>query len=230
MLIGLLALGLKWAGVIGSQSVLVPYIGVNASLSIAAAAVVGYLGFNELVRSWILRTGRSGRALLNVVLIADFALIFTVLLASTPPSEYTRGLIFKIFVVQFTRLYFGLRATVVSVVAAAIGYSALIVLATRSGAIVAPEEQFWNLAIFLLGALLLGGLHGQVSGRLERILMLFDRAQEGDFSGSYDETLDKMPDPITMIGRAYNRMRTRLEAMVLTDTGGALGLFQPSRV
>jgi len=52
-----------------------------------------------------------------------------------------------------------------------------------------------------LGAVLLGGLHGQVAGRLERLLQLFERAQEGDFSGTYDESLDRMPDPITMVGR-----------------------------
>lgn len=118
---------------------------------------------------------------------------------------------------QFTRLYFGLRATVVSIMAAAVGYTSLIVVATTAGTLAEPAEQFWNLAIFLLGALLLGGLHGQVAGRLERVLQLFERAQEGDFSGTYDELLDKMPDPITMIGRSYNRMRVKLQSIVLTD-------------
>ena len=46
---------------------------------------------------------------------------------------------------------------------------------------------------------------------------LLERAQEGDFSGTYDESLDKMPDPITMIGRSYNRMRVKLQSIVLTD-------------
>ena len=78
-------------------------------------------------------------------------------------------------------------------------------------------EQFWNLVIFLMGALLLGGLHGQVAGRLDRVLQLFERAQEGDFAGTYDESLDRMPDPITMIGRSYNKMRVRLQSIVLTD-------------
>jgi diguanylate cyclase (GGDEF)-like protein len=56
-----------------------------------------------------------------------------------------------------------------------------------------------------------------VSGRLERVLALFERAQEGDFAGIYDESLDRMPDPITMIGRSYNKMRVRLQSIVLTD-------------
>lgn len=216
-LIGFLALGLKWSGVTAVNSVLLPYLGFNGALGMATAAVLAYLAFNELTVRRLRKTGRASRAVLNSVLIADFVLIFTVLLASTPPEEYARGLILTIFVVQFTRLYFGMRATVLTVAAAAIGYSALIVVATRTGGLAAPEEEFWNLVIFLLGALLLGGLHGQVAGRLERLLQLFERAQEGDFSASYDESLDKMPDPITMIGRAYNGMRTRLESIVLTD-------------
>jgi diguanylate cyclase (GGDEF)-like protein len=216
-MVGFIALSLKWTGLIRSDSILAPIIGVNASLGIATVAVIAYIAFITTVNAKISRTQRASRTLLHSVLVADYVLIFTVLLASTPPTEYERGLILAIFIVQFARLYFGLRATVVSVMAAAIGYSALIIAATRTGALARPEEQFWNLIIFLLGALLLGGLHGQVSGRVDRVLQLFDRAQEGDFSGTYDEALDRMPDPITMIGRSYNRMRVRLQSIVLTD-------------
>jgi diguanylate cyclase (GGDEF)-like protein len=217
LLVGFIALSLKWTGLIRSDSILAPIIGVNASLGIATAAVVAYLIFGAMVAGQIARTQRASRTMLHTVLVADYVLIFTVLLASTPPTEYARGLILAIFIVQFARLYFGLRATVVSVAAAAVGYATLIVAATRTGALTQPEEQFWNLAVFLLGALLLGGLHGQVSGRVDRVLQLFDRAQEGDFAGTYDETLDRMPDPITMIGRSYNKMRVRLQEIVLTD-------------
>jgi diguanylate cyclase (GGDEF)-like protein len=46
---------------------------------------------------------------------------------------------------------------------------------------------------------------------------VFERAQEGDFSQRYDESLDRMPDAITVVGRAYNRLRGHLETIVLTD-------------
>ena len=216
-LVGFIALSLKWTGLIGAQSVLALSLGVTKSLMVAAAAVAVYLVFNEIVMMRIAKSGEARRRTLLTVLVADYALIFTVLLAATPPTEYARGLILCIFIIQFTRLYFGLRATVVSVMSAAIGYMTLVVLATTSGALDAPAEQFWNLVIFLLGALLLGGLHGQVAGRLDRVLQLFERAQEGDFAGTYDESLDRMPDPITMIGRSYNAMRVRLQSIVLTD-------------
>ena len=216
-LVGFIALSLKWTGLIGAQSVLANRIGAPKALLVAAGAVGVYLLFNEIVVRRVAQAGQAGRSLLHTVLVADYALIFTVLLAATPPAEYARGLILTIFVVQFTRLYFGLRATVVSVMAAAASYATLVVLATTSGALDEPAEQFWNLVIFLLGALLLGGLHGQVAGRLDRVLQLFERAQEGDFAGTYDESLDRMPDPITMIGRSYNKMRVRLQTIVLTD-------------
>lgn len=217
LVVSAIALTLKWTGLLDAKSVVEPYLGVNRTLGIAAAVVAAYLVFITTVSSRLRRTGRAGRGLLNSVLVADYALIFTVLLLATPATQYARGLLLAIFVVQFTRLYFGFRASVISVMTAATGYTALIVTANRLGSLAAPEEQFWNLAIFLLGALLLGGLQGQVSGRVSRVLQLFDRAQEGDFSGAYDETLDRMPDPITMIGRSYNRMRGRLQSIVLTD-------------
>jgi diguanylate cyclase (GGDEF)-like protein len=216
-LVGFIALSLKWTGVTNAQSILAPYIGINASLGIATAAVIAYLVFITVLNARIARLGQASRAMLHTVLVADYALIFTVLLASTPPAEYARGLILAIFVVQFTRLYFGLRATVTSVVSAAIGYAGLVIAASKTGALQQPEEQFWNLVIFLLGALLLGGLQGEVAGRVSRVIQLFDRAQEGDFNGTYDESLDRMPDPITMIGRGYNKMRVRLQSIVLTD-------------
>jgi diguanylate cyclase (GGDEF)-like protein len=216
-MVGFIALSLKWTGLIRADSILVPLIGLNGALGIAAGAVVAYLVFITVVNTRIASSGMASRSLLHSVLVADYVLIFTVLMASTPPSEYARGLILAIFIVQFARLYFGLRATVTSVVAAAVGYATLTIVATRVGALEHPEEQFWNLVIFLLGALLLGGLHGQVAGRTNRVIELFDRAQEGDFSGTYDEALDRMPDPITMIGRSYNKMRVRLQSIVLTD-------------
>jgi len=217
-IIGFVALSLKWAGVIRADSVLASQVGSSQSLAIAAIAVAAYLGFNEIITRRIARIGRASRRMLHTVLVADYVLIFTVLLAATPPGEYARGLILAIFVVQFTRLYFGLRASVVSIACAAIGYTTLVAVASGTGALAEPAEQFWNLSIFLLGAVLLGGLHGQVAGRLERLLQLFERAQEGDFSGTYDESLDRMPDPLTMVGRSYNRMRVRLQSIVLTDT------------
>lgn len=217
VLVGFMALSLIWTGPVAAPSVLSSRTGVQQALSVAALAVAAYLLFNAIISRRVAKSGTASRALLYIVLAADVVLLFTVLFAATPPSEYVRGLILATFALPFTRLYFGRRATVVSVAAVALGYTTLIGVATNLGLLDAPQEQFWNLGIFLLGTLLLGELYGEVAGQMDRMLALFERAQEGDFSGAYDESLDRMPDPITMIGRSYNTMRVRLQSLVLTD-------------
>src|SRR5262245_6806617 len=63
-LVGFVALSLKWTGLINSQSILVPIIGLQASLGIATVAVVTYLGFITAIGSRIAKTGRASRAML----------------------------------------------------------------------------------------------------------------------------------------------------------------------
>jgi diguanylate cyclase (GGDEF)-like protein len=46
---------------------------------------------------------------------------------------------------------------------------------------------------------------------------MFERAEEGDFSLTYDVRADTRPDNVTLVGRAYNRMRAQLATIVLTD-------------
>ena len=154
-LIGFLSLSLKWTGLLDATSVLSVQVGTRTSLMVATAAVVVYLGYNEAMMAHLRRVGSASRTVLHAVLVGDLVLILMVLVSVTPPSEYARGLILTVFVVQFTRLYFGLRATVVSIMAAAVGYTGLIVASTLAGALAEPAEQFWNLAIFLLGSLMM---------------------------------------------------------------------------
>lgn len=217
VLVGPPALALKWAGLLRADSIFVPFIGINGTLGVAAGAMVAYVGFITAVNARISRTGTATRGVLYSVLVADYMAIFVVVAVSSPPDEYPRSLILSIFIIQFTRVYFDLLGAVTSVVAASLGYATLIIAATSVGALERPVDHVWTLIIFLLGALIQGSLHGAVAGRVNRLLSLFERAQEGDFSGTYDESLDRMPDPITMIGRRYNQVRLRLQTTVLTD-------------
>ena len=54
--------------------------------------------------------------------------------------------------------------------------------------------------------------------RLRRIIALFGRAEEGDFSEAYDVAGDTRPDAVTVVGGAYNRVHARFEHLVLTDS------------
>jgi len=78
-------------------------------------------------------------------------------------------------------------------------------------------EEFWSVTLFALAAVVFIMQYGSFQRRLQNIVVLFENAEEGDFSKSYDIKADKNPDAITRVGRAYNRVRTQLASMVLTD-------------
>jgi diguanylate cyclase (GGDEF)-like protein len=90
-------------------------------------------------------------------------------------------------------------------------------MAADAGAGISPAEELWTLALYATGVIVYVGLQGQIAIRMKALVQIFNRAQEGDFSARYEERADQMPDPVTVIGRAYNRMRSHLEAIVLTD-------------
>jgi diguanylate cyclase (GGDEF)-like protein len=99
----------------------------------------------------------------------------------------------------------------------AVFYTVIVLVAGDSGMLPALVDRSWDLAAFIAGTTLFVVLQGHTARRLQRIVQVFEKAQEGDFSMEYDDGLDKMPDSITLVGRAYNRMRGRLETIVLTD-------------
>ena len=78
-------------------------------------------------------------------------------------------------------------------------------------------EELWSLTISVVASALMLLHAGNVRRRLRTIVELFERAEEGDFSQEYDEAADLRSDPITRVGRAYNRVRLQLGSMVLTD-------------
>ena len=217
VLVGFGTISLKWAGVISSDSVVARRIGAHPALLVALSVIVAYLIFNHAVMAYVSRHPEAGRGAIASAIAADMLLLFGILYVITPPSEYSRGLLVSIFTVLLTQLYFGQRATLWNVICVATLYTMIVLAAASTGQLKAPAESLWDLALFMLGVLVFVGLQGQMQARLERIVRVFERAQSGDFSMQYDETLDRMPDAITVVGRAYNRMRGNLETIVLTD-------------
>jgi diguanylate cyclase (GGDEF)-like protein len=218
LLIGFGSISLKWAGVIDSDSVVARSIGAHQALLLCAGLIVAYLVFVQVMMSVLARRPGVGHDAVIVAVVADMALLFGAVYVVTPPSEYSRALIVAMFPVQFTQLYFGQRATIYNLACVAAFYTMLLLAAADHGMLAGLAERFWDLSLFLVGALLFVLLQGHISTRLQRIMYVFERAQEGDFSLHYDEALDKMPDAITVVGRAYNRMRGHLETIVLTDS------------
>lgn len=218
LLVGVGTTALKWAGVISSDSVVAKGIGAHSALLIGLGMIALYLAVNQLLMSIVRKRNQAGDSTIAAAVIADMTLLFGIMYVITPPSEYPRGLIVSIFTVQITQLYYGARATMYNLACVALFYTLLVIVAEQAGALSAPAEHFWDLALFMIGGGLFAWLQGQMQKRLSRIIAIFGRAQEGDFSLEYDESNDKMPDSITVVGRAYNRMRVQLEKIVLTDS------------
>jgi diguanylate cyclase (GGDEF)-like protein len=217
LVIGFGAISVKWAGVINSDSVVARSIGAHRALLLGAGIIAVYLVFVQLMMSTLARRGVAGSDAVIVAVVADMALLFSVMYVITPPVEYTRALIIAIVPVQLTQLYFGQRATVYNLVCVAAFYTVIVLAASDHGMLPGIAERLWDLALFLAGTSLFVLMQGHIAKRLQRIVHVFERVQEGDFSLQYDESLDRMPDAITVVGRAYNRMRGRLETIVLTD-------------
>ncbi len=214
--VGMIAL--KWWGVISAESVVSRRIGTHRALEVSAMLVVLYLLWIQLQMVWLRRHRNADVGTIVIVnVVCDMLLLFGVTFLTTPAADYQRALIVSVFTVQMTQLYFGVKATIYNLACIGLFYTILVLIASATGMIASPAEQFWDLSLYLLGTLVFVTLQGTMTARLERIVHVFERAQEGDFSQEYDTSLDPVPDSITMVGRAYNRMRGKLEAIVLTD-------------
>ncbi len=192
LLIGFGTIALKWAGVTSSDSVVARSIGVHPALVLGAGIIVAYLIFVQLMMGALARRGMATQDAVIVAAVADMVLLFSVVYTITPPAEYTRALIVAIFPVQFTQLYFGQRATVYNLACVALFYTMIVLAASERGMLPGTSERFWDLTLFLVGTLLFVLLQGNIGQRLQRIVYVFEKAQEGDFSLHYDESLDRM--------------------------------------
>jgi diguanylate cyclase (GGDEF)-like protein len=216
-LVGFSTVTLKWFGVISAQSVLASTYAERKLLLAAVVLMLAYLAYHRFVDLYLKRRKRAGMSLVIAATVSDMVALFGVVLLMTPPEQYGRALIVSIFTVQFTQLFFGWTATIANLAMIALSYTTLIAYAADAGRIAAPQEELWTLALYGIGVMVYVGLQGHIAKRMQDLVGLFGRAQEGDFSARYDEGPEQMPDPISVIGRAYNRMRDHLQAIVLTD-------------
>lgn len=216
-LVGFSTIALKWFGVVSAESVLATAYGERRVQLIALGLMALYLAFHRTLVVVLRRRPRAANGLVIATIASDMLVLFATVVLVTPPEHYHRALIISIFTVQLAQLFFGWTATIANLVFIALGYMTLIGVATEYGQLLQPAEELWTLALYGIGVLVYVGLQGEVARRLRELVQLFGRAQEGDFSKSYEETGERMPDPVSIIGRAYNRMRERLQAMVLSD-------------
>jgi diguanylate cyclase (GGDEF)-like protein len=180
-----------------------------------ALAYVAFVGTLAIV---VERTRRAIPAVVTLALAGDMACIFAMTWAGTTPAHYDRALFGAVIIIHVANVYFGQRQAWRAVSLATLGYLCLFSVAWRNELPVDRMEQLWTVAVGAAGTALIIVHAGTVRRRLRAIVSLFERAEEGDFSHSYDEAADSRPDAITRVGRAYNRVRTQLASMVLTDS------------
>jgi diguanylate cyclase (GGDEF)-like protein len=208
---------LRLVGALGTDAVGVHSLGPRGTLGALLLLAGGYVAIIVGVMVWARWTRHAGPFVIGLVIAADLVIIFATVHLVTPPGAYERALLLSFFTLQLTQLNFGARAARATLIAIVTAYLALVGFAIGTGAPIQWVEELWTLYLFTLGSAVFVGLYGNLRTRLDHIAGLFERAQEGDFSLAYDVSADDQPDGITTVGRAYNRMRTQLYTIVLTD-------------
>ena len=190
---------------------------LHAVPAFAASSLAAYLAINLALRVVVQRRARARDWMVATTVMGDVLALFGVTYLVAPPEYYDRALLVGFAILHLTEFYFGRTLAWSALVAIMLGYAAMVAGAMANGAGLSWAQQLASLAIFGLAA---GGFilqYGSFKWRLATIATLFEHVQEGDFSGEYDEGADTRPDSITMVGRAYNRVRSQLANLVLTD-------------
>ncbi|MDQ8160437.1 MAG: GGDEF domain-containing protein [Gemmatimonadota bacterium] len=212
-----IAIGLSSAGVLTLSSVADATIGPVLAERVLSVVAITYVLLAVGIRTLVRRTRQASRTLATLMVVADLALVFGMVFLLAEPHDYHRGLLIALFSLQLTHVYFGHTSALLMLAAIAAAYLQLIDISLRVGGDVSWAEALTTLGIFGLGALLVTRVQSNLHERLANLVSIFERAEDGDFSLSYDVAADQRPDAITAVGRAYNRMRTQLASIVETD-------------
>ncbi|HXT16846.1 MAG TPA: GGDEF domain-containing protein [Gemmatimonadaceae bacterium] len=181
------------------------------------AVIAGYLGAIGVLGWSLRRHGAAGDSTIAATVACDLLFIFASTLASASPDHYYRILILSFFVLHLTESYFGRRHAVFALGAVVGAYGGLLAAVAARGLTPRWPDELWALALFTITSVAFLVQYGSSQRRLERIVELFEDAEQGDFTNAYDLAADHAPDAITRVGRAYNRVRVQLASMVLTD-------------
>lgn len=214
---GVVAVGLRTAGFLRLSPVADAVIGLDAADWMLGLVTVLYALLVIGLRQAIQRTRSAGRALSTLMVAADLIVVFWLVFLLAGHDEYHLGLFVAFFSLQLTHVYFGRGPALLMLGASVVAYLLLNDIAARHGAPVSWRDVLVTLALFGSGAFLVTRIQSNLHERLGTLVAIFARAEEGDFSHSYDVAADRRPDAITSVGRAYNRMRTQLATIVLTD-------------
>src|SRR3954468_3519032 len=190
---------------------------LRGQVSMIALILAGYVLVTIVTTLWAKRFHRMVEFPAAIAITADIAFLFAVTGVTSSPAYYSRVLILSFFIVHTSETYFGRAHAMLALIVSALGYVALVANAISSGAAIQFAESLWSvLAFWATGSALV--LHyGEIQRRLGKIVALFERAEQGDFTQTYDIENDRFPDAVTRVGRAYNRVQDHLSEMVMND-------------
>lgn len=152
-----------------------------------------------------------------VTIFADVAALTAVSAVITRRGAPDWVLVVGFFVVHIAEFSFGRRASILAAASTVAGYSLLAL--GRGGLPLAERVEFLIATVsFVAVTSTFLAQYASRRRRLRRIIALFERAEEGDFTEAYDVAADRRPDAVTAVGGAYNRVRARFESLVLTDS------------
>ena len=163
------------------------------------------------------RTGGARDWHIVATVTADILLIFGTTFLLVPPQYYARTLLFAFVILHMTEFYYGRSLAYIALGTVSLAYLEMVRNAIAQGAPLLWPQELISLAAFAAAGWSFVFHYGNFKERLQKIVVLFERAEEGDFSRAYDVEADIRPDSITMVGRAYNRVASQLAALVLTD-------------
>ncbi|HJU91101.1 MAG TPA: GGDEF domain-containing protein [Gemmatimonadaceae bacterium] len=147
----------------------------------------------------------------------DLLLVFSITYMVVPVHYYDRALLLAGAVIVLTEFHFGRALAWAALAATTVAYVLMVARAIGAGEGLSLGQELWSLGVFVVVSSYFITQYGSFRHRLATIVDLFERAEEGDFSGTYDVARDGRNDSVTMAGRAYNQMRAQLATMVLTD-------------
>jgi diguanylate cyclase (GGDEF)-like protein len=179
--------------------------------------VPAYVATVALLTVAIERNHHVSRRALIALVLTDVAALFTVVSLVTAPAFYPRALLISLLALQFTQLFFGRSPALTVIVASSLAYVGLLAIASMRGIAVAWAEEGYLLALYLAVGLNGIALQASANRRLAALVDLFAGAQRGDLSRAFIEERGVKPDGITLLGRAYNQLRSELASMVLAD-------------
>lgn len=217
VVLGVITVALRVVGSLPLSAVADSALGPDRADWLMAIAAVLYTALVLLIRATVRRTRTADRTLSTLMMAADLTVVFWLVFLVAAPDAYFFGLFLAFVSLQITHVYFGRAPALLMLVATAVAYLLLNDVAERHGATISWGRIWVTLTIFGAGAILVTRVQSNLQERLDTLVSMFQKAEGGDFSDSYDVAADRRPDSITSVGRAYNRMRTQLAEIVLTD-------------